>query len=77
MDDLYDRNRFTEIDNQLAIISEKISYIVRLLKQNGFKDYEREAAYKVDLAWADEMAKVLNAKLEENFRKSQDNSKSE
>ena len=76
MDDLYERNRFTEIDNQLAVISEKISYIVRLLKQNGFKDYEREAAYKVDLAWADEMAKALNAKLEEDFRKSQDNSKS-
>ena len=76
MDDLYDRNRFTEIDNQLAIINEKISYLIRLLKQNGFKDYEREAASRIDLAWADEMAKALNAKLEEDFRKSQDNSKS-
>ena len=77
MDDLHDNERLKEIEDQLAIINAKISYLIRLLKQNGFKDYEREAAYKVDLAWADEMAKVLNAKLEENFRKSQDNSKSE
>lgn len=77
MDSTYRRKRFDEIEDQLAIINAKISYLIRLLKQNGFKDYEREAAYKVDLAWADEMAKALNAKLEEDFRKSQDNSKSE
>ena len=76
MDDLHDNERLKEIEDQLAIINAKISYLIRLLKQNGFKDYEREAAYKVDLAWADEMAKVLNAKLEEDIRKSQDNSKS-
>ena len=76
-DSTYGINRFTKIDNQLASIREQISYIINLLKQNGFKDYEREAAYKVDLAWADKMAKALNAKLEEDFRKSQDNSKSE
>ena len=77
MDSTYSRKRFDEIEDQLAIINAKISYLIRLLKQNGFKDYEREAAYKVDLAWADKMAKALNAKLEEDFRKSQDNSKSE
>lgn len=76
-DSTYIIKRFDEIEDQLAIIDAKISYLIRLLKQNGFKDYEREAAYKVDLAWADEMAKALNAKLEEDFRKSQDNSKSE
>ena len=84
-DSTYGRNRFTEIDNQLASIREQISYIINLMKQNGFKDYEKEAAYKANLAlakeinakWADEMAKVLNAKREEDFRKSQDNSKSE
>ena len=75
-DSTYGINRFTKIDNQLASIREQISYIINLLKQNGFKDYKREAAHKVDLAWADEMAKILNAKLEEDFRKSQDNSKS-
>ena len=73
MDDLYERNRFTEIDNQLAVISEKISYIVRLLKQNGFKDYEMEAAYKANLA----MAKEINAKWAKELSKVQDNSKSE
>ena len=81
MDDLYDRNRFTEIDNQLAIISEKISYIVRLLKQNGFKDYEMEAAYKANLAMAKEInakwAKDLIAEWEKKQSKLQDNSKSE
>ena len=75
-DSTYIRKRFDEIEDQLAIINAKISYLIRLLNQNGFKDYEREAARKVDLAWADEMAKALNAKLEEDFRKSQDNSKS-
>ena len=77
MDDLHDNERLKEIEDQLAIINAKISYLIRLLKQNGFKDYEREAAYKANLAWADEMAKAINAKLEEDFRKSQDNSKSE
>ena len=76
-DSTYIRKRFDEIEDQLAIINAKISYLIRLLKQNGFKDYEREAAYKANLAWADEMAKAINAKLEEDFRKSQDNSKSE
>ena len=77
MDSTYSRKRFDEIEDQLAIINAKISYLIRLLKQNGFKDYEREADRKANLAWAEEMAKVLNAKLEEDFRKSQDNSKSE
>ena len=85
MDSTYSRKKFDEIEDQLAIINAKISYLIRLLKQNGFKDYEREAAYKANLAmakkinakWAKEMARVLNAKLEEDFRKSQDNSKSE
>ena len=77
MDSTYSRKKFDEIEDQLAIINAKISYLIRLLKQNGFKDYEREAAYKANLAWADEMAKAINAKLEEDFRKSQDNSKSE
>ena len=76
-DSTYIIKRFDEIEDQLAIINAKISYLIRLLKQNGFKDYEREAARKANLAWAKEMAKVLNAKLEEDFRKSQDNSKSE
>ena len=77
MDSTYSRKKFDEIEDQLAIINAKISYLIRLLKQNGFKDYEREADRKANLAWAKEMAKVLNAKLEEDFRKSQDNSKSE
>lgn len=76
MDSTYIRNKFEEIEDQLAIINAKISYLIRLLKQNGFKDYEREAARKANLAWAEEMAKVLNAKLEEDISKSQDNSKS-
>ena len=76
-DSTYGINRFTKIDNQLASIREQISYIINLLKQNGFKDYEREATRKANLAWAKEMARLLNAKLEEDFRKSQDNSKSE
>ena len=77
MDSTYIRNRFENIEDQLSIINTKISYLIKLLKQNGFKDYEREAARKANLAWAEEMAKVLNAKLEEDIRKSQDNSKSE
>lgn len=64
--DTYGINRFTKIDNQLASIREQISYIINLLKQNGFKDYERDAAYVANLAmakeinakWADEMAKL-------------------
>lgn len=74
---LYSKNPFEELEARLETVEKKIDYIVRLLKQNGFKDYEREAARKANLAWADEMAKILNAKLEEDFRKSQDNSKSE
>ena len=77
MDSAYIIKKFDEIEDQLAIINAKISYLIRLLKQNGFKDYEREATRKANLAWAEEMAKVLNAKLEEDFRKSQDNSQSE
>ena len=76
MDDLHDNERLDEIEDQLAIINAKISYLIRLLKQNGFKDYEREADRKANLAWAKEMARMFNAKLEEDFRKSQDNSKS-
>ena len=76
MDNLHDRDRLNGIEDQLAVIHAKISYIIRLLKQNGFKDYEREADRKANLAWAEEMAKMLNAKLEEDIRKSQDNSKS-
>ena len=72
---LYSKDPFEELEAKLQVVEGKIDYIVRLLKQNGFKDYEREAAYKANLAWAEEMAKVLNAKLEEDFRKSQDNSK--
>ena len=76
MDSTYSIKKFNEIEDQLAIINAKISYLIRLLKQNGFKDYEREAARKVDLAWAKEMAEAMNAKLEEDIRKSQENSKS-
>ena len=75
MDDLHDNERLDEIEDQLAIINAKISYLIRLLKQNGFKDYEREADRKANLAWAKEMAEAMNTKLEEDFRKSQDNSK--
>ena len=83
-DSTYGINRFTKIDNQLASIREQISYIINLLKQNGFKDYEKEAAYKANLAmakeinakWAKEMAEAMNTKLEDDIRKSQDNSKS-
>ena len=71
MDDLHDNERLKEIEDQLAIINAKISYLIRLLKQNGFKDYEREAAYKVDLAWA----KEINAKWEQELSKLHDNSK--
>ena len=73
---LYSKDPFEELEAKLQVVEGKIDYIVRLLKQNGFKDYEREATRKANLAWAKEMARVLNAKLEEDFRKSQDNSKS-
>ena len=62
MDDLHDNERLKEIEDQLAIINAKISYLIRLLKQNGFKDYEREAAYKANLA----MSKEINAKWSRN-----------
>ena len=82
---LYSKDPFEELEAKLQVVEGKIDYIVRLLKQNGFKDYEMEAAYKANLAmakeinakWAKEMAEAMNAKLEEDFRKSQDNSKSE
>ena len=84
MDSTYSRNRFDEIEDQLSIIDAKISYLIRLLKQNGIWDYKQEAAYKANLAmakkinakWAKEMAEAMNTKLEEDIRKSQDNSKS-
>ena len=80
---LYSKDPFEELEAKLQVVEGKIDYIVRLLKQNGFKDYEREAAYKANLAmakeinakWAKEMAEAINAKLEEDFHKSQDNSK--
>ena len=71
MDSTYSRNRFDEIEDQLSIIDAKISYLIRLLKQNGFKDYEMEAAYKANLA----MAKEINAKWEQELSKLHDNSK--
>ena len=82
---LYSKDPFEELEAKLQVVEGKIDYIVRLLKQNGFKDYEREAAYKANLAmakeinakWAKEMAEAMNTKLEEDISKSQDNSKSE
>ena len=82
---LYSKDPFEELEAKLQVVEGKIDYIVRLLKQNGFKDYEMEAAYKANLAmakeinakWAKEMAEAMNTKLEEDIRKSQDNSKSE
>ena len=81
---LYSKDPFEELEAKLQVVEGKIDYIVRLLKQNGFKDYEMEAAYKANLAmakeinakWAKEMAEAMNAKLEEDISKSQDNSKS-
>ena len=70
---LYSKDPFEELEAKLQVVEGKIDYIVRLLKQNGFKDYEMEAAYKANLA----MAKEINAKWEEELSKSQDNSKSE
>ena len=82
---LYSKDPFEELEAKLQVVEGKIDYIVRLLKQNGFKDYEMEAAYKANLAmakeinakWAKEMAEAMNTKLEEDIRKSQYNSKSE
>ena len=82
---LYSKDPFEELEAKLQVVEGKIDYIVRLLKQNGFKDYEQETAYKENLAmakeinakWAKEMAEAMNTKLEEDIRKSQDNSKSE
>ena len=70
---LYSKDPFEELEAKLQVVEGKIDYIARLLKQNGFKDYEREAAYKANLA----MAKEINAKWEEELSKVQDNSKSE
>ena len=70
---LYSKDPFEELAASLQVVEGKIDYIVRLLKQNGFKDYEMEAAYKANLA----MAKEINAKWEEELSKVQDNSKSE
>lgn len=63
---LYSKNPFEELEARLETVEKKIDYIVRLLKQNGFKDYERDATYVANLAmakeinakWADEMAKL-------------------
>lgn len=82
---LYSKDPFEELEAKLQVVEGKIDYIVRLLKQNGFKDYEQETAYKENLAmakeinakWAKEMAEAMNTKLEGDIRKSQDNSKSE
>lgn len=67
----YEVNPYEELTAKLEVVEKKIDYIVRLLKQNGFKDYEMEAAYKANLA----MAKEINAKWEEELSKVQDNSK--
>ena len=69
---LYSKDPFEELEAKLQVVEGKIDYIVRLLKQNGFKDYEREAAYKANLA----MAKEINAKWAKELSKVQDNSKS-
>lgn len=68
---LYSKDPFEELEAKLQVVEGKIDYIVRLLKQNGFKDYEREAAYKANLA----MAKEINAKWEQELSKLHDNSK--
>ena len=68
---LYSKDPFEELEAKLQVVEGKIDYIVRLLKQNGFKDYEKEAAYKANLA----MAKEINAKWEQELSKLQDNSK--
>ena len=68
---LYSTDPFEELEAKLQVVEGKIDYIVRLLKQNGFKDYEMEAAYKANLA----MAKEINAKWEQELSKLHDNSK--
>lgn len=70
---LYSKDPFEELEAKLQVVEGKIDYIVRLLKQNGFKDYEQENAYKENLA----MAKEINAKWAKELSKVQDNSKSE
>ena len=70
---LYSKDPFEELEAKLQVVEGKIDYIVRLLKQNGFKDYEQETAYKENLA----MAKEINAKWAKELSKVQDNSKSE
>ena len=78
---LYSKDPFEELEAKLQVVEGKIDYIVRLLKQNGFKDYEREAAYKANLAMAKEInakwAKELIAECEKEQSEVQDNSKSE
>lgn len=62
----YAVNPYEELAAKLETVEKKIDYVVRLLKQNGFKDYERDAAYVANMAmakeinakWADEMAKM-------------------
>lgn len=77
----YAVNPFKELETKLQVVEGKIDYIVRLLKQNGCKDYEMEAAYKANLAMAKEInakwAKDLIAEWEKKQSKVQDNSKSE
>ena len=68
---LYSKDPFEELEAKLQVVEGKIDYIVRLLKQNGFKDYEMEAAYKANLA----MDKEINAKWEQELSKLHDNSK--
>ena len=68
---LYSKDPFEELEAKLQVVEGKIDYIVRLLKQNGFKDDEREAAYKANLT----MAKEINAKWEQELSKLHDNSK--
>lgn len=62
----YEINPYEELAAKLEVVEKKIDYIIRLLKQNGFKDYERDSAYVANLAmakeinakWADEMAEI-------------------
>ena len=78
---LYSKDPFEELEAKLQVVEGKIDYIVRLLKQNGFKDYEQEAAYKANLAMAKEInaqwAKEVIAEWKKEQSKVQDNSKNE
>ena len=78
---LYSKDPFEELEAKLQVVEGKIDYIVRLLKQNGFKDYEMEAAYKANLAMAKEInakwAKDLIVEREKKQSKLQNNSKNE